>query len=457
MKFSGEELRQGRSVRYIAVILFIIFPSCGNDHDTTEKAADFTTLFSVEELQSDYNQFRNHLESHHPKLYRFTSKLQLDSMFDAHLAMITDSMHVSEFFNLLAPVISKIGCGHTSIWLPAGFWSTTPELMVPLQVYISQDEQVWILRSLDSASMIPPGSKLLSINNIPVKEFIRTFIPQLNADGYNRSLRIWKINHRFQELFALNYGHYKTFAIKYQSDGRQHSVKLPAASGKEIRSIHNPLRDEGWLYGDLKYERFDGYNSALVKLLTFAYYGDENPKFNAFIDDCFRDMREDRIENLILDLRDNDGGDPYCSVHLLAYLEPKPIPYFSERYHGYKQMADPIPRAKHPFEGNLFILVNGGCLSTTGHFTSVLKYHHIGTFVGLETGGTYTCNDASKMIELDHTRIYVNSPRGTFATAVEGFPEDRGIIPDIIIEPKVEDLINGRDTELEYVLGELIR
>jgi C-terminal processing protease CtpA/Prc len=120
-------------------------------------------------------------------------------------------------------------------------------------------------------------------------------------------------------------------------------------------------------------------------------------------------------------------------------------------------MADPIPRDEHPFEGNLFILINGGGYSTTGHFTSLLKYHNIGTFVGVETGGTYTCNDASKMIELDNTRIYVNSARGTFASAVEGFEEDRGVIPDIMIESRIEDLINGIDTELEYVLSELIR
>jgi C-terminal processing protease CtpA/Prc len=119
-------------------------------------------------------------------------------------------------------------------------------------------------------------------------------------------------------------------------------------------------------------------------------------------------------------------------------------------------MADPIPRAEHPFEGNIFILINGGGFSTTGHFTSVLQYHNIGTFVGVETGGTYTCNDASKEIKLDNTRIYVLSPRGTFAAAVEGFPDNRGIIPDVIIEPKVEDLVIGKDTELEYVLNELI-
>jgi hypothetical protein len=46
-------------------------------------------------------------------------------------------------------------------------------------------------------------------------------------------------------------------------------------------------------------------------------------------------------------------------------------------------------------------------------------------------------------------RYYVNCPRGTFATAVRGLPDDRGIIPDIIVEPSVKDLINGRDPMME--------
>ncbi len=439
----------------ILLTLLILNSSCNYENQVADQVADSSVYFTVEQLQSDYNQFRNHLENNHPKLYRFASKSSLDSMFDSHLALITDSMQVAEFYTLLAPVIAKIGCGHTGVWPPSGFWSSTPDRMVPLHIYAGQDERIWILRSLDSSCVIPPGSELLSINNIPLKKMVKTFLNQLTADGYNHSLRIWKLNRQFQNLFALNYGYYSTYDIEYNAEGKNQSTQVRATSGEVIRKILNPVRDEGWLYGDLKYERMDEHNAALIKLLTFAYYGDKKYKFHAFIDDCFRDIREHNIENLILDLRDNDGGDPYCSVHLLAYLEPEPIPYFSKRYHGYKHMADPIPRAEHPFEGNIYILINGGGLSTTGHFTSVLKYNKTGTFIGLETGGTYTCNDASKEIVLEYTRIYVISASSTFATAVEGFTDDRGIIPDIIIEPRIDDLITGRDTEMEYILKEL--
>jgi len=53
------------------------------------------------------------------------------------------------------------------------------------------------------------------------------------------------------------------------------------------------------------------------------------------------------------------------------------------------------------------------------------------------------------MINLKNTRYYINCPRGSFATAVSGMADDRGIIPDIMVEPSAEDLINGRDPILE--------
>ncbi|MBL7112453.1 MAG: hypothetical protein ISS19_11000 [Bacteroidales bacterium] len=74
----------------IIITLLILYPACKNDYGSFVQVADSSAYFTVEQLQSDYNQFRNHLENNHPKLYRFASKSSLDSMFDAHLAMITD-------------------------------------------------------------------------------------------------------------------------------------------------------------------------------------------------------------------------------------------------------------------------------------------------------------------------------------------------------------------------------
>ena len=108
------------------------------------------------------------------------------------------------------------------------------------------------------------------------------------------------------------------------------------------------------------------------------------------------------------------------------------------------------------FKGKLFILIDGGGASTTGHLLGLLKYHKIGTLIGEETGGTFVCHNAHNSFQLKHTRFQVTVATGTFASAVKDLPKDRGILPDILVYPRPEDFAAGKDTILEYALS-LIR
>jgi hypothetical protein len=419
-----------------------------NQHIVKRKSVELQTIFTPEQLQDDFKQFRKHLEDNHPKLYRFASKQVLDSMFDDHYKMIDRTMTTQEFYSIITPLIAKVGCGHTSIWPPQGYWDNAPDKMLPLKLYISQDERAWLIQQYGEISEVPPESEITFINGMPFNQIMNILLPHISSDGYNHSLQIWKLNNNFPYLYALIFGFHDDFEIEFQHSGKKNMITLPAVSRDTIASYSQQEWDETWFDHNLKFSIPEERKTAVMIIKTFAYYNDTK-KFRSFLDDSFEKIHSNNINNLILDLRDNNGGDPFCSTPLLAYLEHEPVPYFRERYGKYAHMAEPIPRVENPYEGNLYILINGGGYSTTGHFTSVLKYHNIGTFIGLETGGTYTCNDASKMINLKNTRYYINCPRGTFATAVRGLPDDRGIIPDIIVEPSVDDLINGRDPMLE--------
>jgi hypothetical protein len=112
--------------------------------------------------------------------------------------------------------------------------------------------------------------------------------------------------------------------------------------------------------------------------------------------------------------------------------------------------------ADNPFQGKQYYLIDGMCFSTTGHLASLLKYYRLGTFIGEETGATYTCNDASHDTNLKHTGYRLQSARHSFATAVSGFRLDCGILPDYPVRETVDDRIRGRDRVLDYAL-ELIR
>jgi C-terminal processing protease CtpA/Prc len=73
--------------------------------------------------------------------------------------------------------------------------------------------------------------------------------------------------------------------------------------------------------------------------------------------------------------------------------------------------------------------------------------------VGSETGGTYLCNDAKAIIPLKNTNLRLQVAQRSFAAAVQGMSKDKGILPDIPVNQKIEDLIEDKDTVKEYVLN----
>jgi hypothetical protein len=70
--------------------------------------------YAAKELQADYSIFRESLEDAHPSLYWYTPKDSMDFYFEVGKAKLRDSLTEMQFRNVLAYVISKMRCGHTS-------------------------------------------------------------------------------------------------------------------------------------------------------------------------------------------------------------------------------------------------------------------------------------------------------------------------------------------------------
>lgn len=399
--------------------------------------------FSPKELKEDFLQMRKIIEDLHPALYEFTDEDTFSRIYEQQYTKISQTMPLEEFYRRIIPIVNRIGCGHSNLWMPEGWLSQSAAKYFPLKLCFIRNK-AYVIEKNDA---IPTGSQILSINGHSASKIIKQILAAISSDGLNPSYRMKRMEKMFPYQFAKQFGFANEFIVRFvpfsQSETKEtilpyagYSAVRPKIVGKQI----------------LKKELIGEKDTAILKINNFIYY-DQNEKFFSFIDSSFKAFAEAGITNLILDLRGNDGGDPFCAAHLFSYLASGPVPYFSKPYGKYAKLAAPIPLAEYRFSGNLFILIDGMCFSTTGHLTSLLKYHRIGTFVGTETGGTYTCNDATKQNALKNTKIQLWVARRSFATAVKGMPKDHGILPDFVIEPNIADLVKGKDTVLEYTLS----
>jgi C-terminal processing protease CtpA/Prc len=228
------------------------------------------------------------------------------------------------------------------------------------------------------------------------------------------------------------------------------TANIEARFHDDIMDTKRRLESEPGSYHPYQFDLIDSLSTAVVTVRDFIGY--PKGKFERFLEASFTTVQEKNITNLIVDLRGNDGGDPAYAAAVLSYLVSREIIYFKQSVYGYKPLKRPVRLSPLSFRGKLFVLMDGGCFSTTGHLLSLLKFHKFGVLVGEESGGSYRCYGCPKSYTLANTGINLDCQRCVFDTDVAGFAANQGVLPDIEAKPAIEDLAMGRDTVKQFTL-----
>ena len=403
-------------------------------------------VFNTEELKEDFIQLRRSLEKIHCALYEYTSKEEFDNLFNNQFKKINKPMEYHEYFNIVTPLVVKIGCMHTGIWMPGEFWDLGRKNFFPLQLKLIGGKAV-VTGYYNDTAQVPVGCAILKINSRPIDEIIKDVENTIFSDAMNVQFQKAGFEKRFPMIYTSIYGFPDKYVITYTLPGSKTKITtmLVPADLESVRKIAFKNFQHPSLTLDIVKEK----NTAVITIPTFSFY-DRVKYFTNFLDSSFKKIKDKSITNLILDLRGNDGGDPFCSVPLFSYLEKEPVKYFAEEYGHYSEFAKVIPLAENNFKGNLYTLIDHHCGSTNGHFCALLKYHKIGKLVGTEGGATYKCNARVEEFRLKNTHLIVNVARQTYTAAVEGMDKTKGVEPDYIIDQSYDDFLNGKDTIIEF-------
>jgi C-terminal processing protease CtpA/Prc len=475
-------------ISYLILLLFtnLAFGQAGDKH-------------SVKNLHEDFKILRGALEESHPGIYWYRSKSELDKAFDTAYAELDHEMTELEFYRILAPLISKIGCGHT--WI-ATTESTQEKLwatgrVLPLKLKFISGEAYCVENNSSDSTSIQSGDQILKINDYTVDSLLKLSNKFSPGDGFIQ-IGKWRIlDNVFNQFFTLYIGQPDDYRIKFKKrDGQVKDIVIGPLTLKEIETtsrIRYPDKKQiDTKNVELSFLSND--STALLRIKEFSDWksGSKKFQFGNELKAFFQKIDSSKAQNLIIDLRNNDGGNEKYGLLLYSYLTDKPFigykqidfrtTHFSFRKYTttswfqimlFKTLLRPKkindttylltnnedirihePNSNH-FDGDIYVLINRGTFSTASDFAALVNSNRIATFIGEETGGSYYGNTSnySFLMTLPNTKIKVNIPVARYQTNVavnNNF--GKGVIPDHQIQYSIEDIIQGFDRELDTVL-----
>lgn len=427
----------------------------------------YRRLLQTAQLQEDFQILRSVLSENHPDLYRYRPQQALVRLLDSCQAGIDRPMDLIAFGNLVRFAVSALECGHTSGSLPGEIMEqyAASEAMFPLKLWFAES-RAFVLCSKEADA--PAGSEVLSIDGNPIGQIRRKLFDYLPSDGKIQTKKNATLNNdAFLFLYNFIYGEKKQFKIRLvMPEGHVRDVTLPAA---RFESTPCPVYKTGNNSKPLEFILRDS-TRALLTIRTFSKdrISGAGQDFPAFLQAAFAQLAQQKIQQLLIDLRGNGGGDDVYGSLLYSYLTSQPYRYFSALQSKSKPVmtADDHPGlavqqpANITFTGKVYVLIDGRTFSTAADFCAITRSNDRGIFMGEETGGGYEGNNSGGTVrtKLPHSGIQLSVPTTRYSNAVKLGPEPgRGIIPDYALTPSISDILEGKDIILQKALEMSLR
>ena len=420
------------------------------------KSYDPDRIYSTNALKADLRFLQGKLKRTHPALYRYTPKPSMDRFFDSLYHSIDHPMKESDFLSLITLLNAKIGDGHT-MFLPsqaATEYNNTRGKFLPFSVAFA-DGKLYVREPCKLDRNIEWGEEILSINGISTATIMRELLSRQIRDGNNMTYPVWILNHYFSAYYSFVYGQPNRFSLDLKdANGELHKEKVMALTKDSINSfLENRFGTRSVLHyadiGELLEEKEEGVTATLT-IRSFdseAFKALFNEGFKRICDSIFSRLQLLPIQNLILDLRDNQGGDFETGRYLLSWLLLKPSRYLL----GGKETRLIQPKSNH-FTGKIFVLINGGSFSNTAIVSAILEKEQRAVFIGEETGGNRTIISGNPVEEaLPETKIRCFISTNSFRISADT-NDGHGVLPTHPFHPNISDIMEGNDTSMTMAL-----
>ena len=446
--------------------------------------------WTAEEQLADFEIFRTTLEEVHPGLYRYASKITIDAHFDTLKLALSQPLTDWELHQAFSRFIANIGCGHTYHLARLRYyrWLERHGRYLPWAVR-RMESSLYVEEDLGGKEVMTRGRYVIALNNKIVQELLNQIDRHVASDGYHQGYK--------DRITSLNFG---KFLHAYAVPTVNHAS---LASGDGVEQLNVSL--QGLSFDSLSRQRkalnlpepeahtvqwWPEEQAAYLKVRSLGdpeIYSTEKA-YRKFLAQTFREIENNGVKNVVLDLRDNGGGSTARELLLCEYLsiadttftenwlvkraeapthlehtnKPSLYTYQDEMlvtgdsgwYHYNVEMRLVGKPPKHPYQGKLYVLTNGGTFSAAAILAQKVKQTGRGTLLGQETGGLAGGTNAGVFLRLDFPNTKGKAIIPLVAIHhrdLEGLNPRKGIVPDVVVPWTQDDLAARNDPVIDAV------
>ncbi len=476
-------------MRYLSIlILSFLFSS------TCFAQLEIRTL-SPKKMKKDLEELLNTVNAH-PDPYTKISKEAFQSIVDEVEKNISIELDQIDFYKNMARIVAAIRDGHSRVFMPNSWLSNIRKKngVFPYEMYLTNDGKLFVMKSYGD-EQLPLGCQILEINGMKVEEFVKevsSFTSYETVPFCND-----KISRSFEFMLYLVFKKVDEVKFKFLYAKESEAV-IKTMPYKEWKTQKKDLREER----DKKIARGEPYDFSIIKpgiakIDIFSFSVSNIEKFNFFLNKTFKEIENEKVHSLIIDVRGNYGGWPKVASELFHYIHQG---YFktmaqssmkiSHPYRRYFTDANPIlrnasialPARRHfvdidqvlngkidsyvkedaffneapikerfEFLGDCYLLIDRKSYSASSSFASTFQCYSMGYIIGEPTGGTKIFRANAIFKTLPATSFVVRmSTTKLYTTCFD--EEDQPITPNVEVIPSILDKVHKVDSPLNMAL-----
>lgn len=467
---------------FLATAFFLALAGAADAADTSH-GTDIERTFTASKVRAEFDELHKRLEASHFDLYARRSKPDYDLMFQTMRASIHAPMGLFEIQNRFQKFLAYGRIAHANIEFPMSAFAAYRRAggkVMPLYIRVV-DGIAYVTDNDSGLDAISLGDQIITIDGQSMAAALDRLTRHISAD--NQYMADTLLEPLFPAMLWLESGSIDSFNLSVRnSAGEVHQIRVPARSRPEMQAAAGQQPKSVSLDWDKREARIS--DTGVAYLRPGPFYNNEEKAtnsydvapFSAFLSTAFSSFLAAHCKALVIDLRDNPGGDNSFSDLMVSRFADKPYRFASEFWvktsqaaiennrkrielapqdkntistqlaaaYAKRKIGDifsfdiPLayPRKDGRFDGKVFILINRHTYSNAVMVAALAQDYRFATIVGEETSDLGSTYGAMEQFALSRTGIVVNFPKAHIVRP-DGNTEARGVVPDVAIETPI--------------------